>query len=404
MSDLILPDALVDHSPGGGSIVILVMDGVGGLPHSEHGKTELEVADTPHLDALAARSSLGLQIPVGQGITAGSGPGHLALFGYDPLDYQIGRGALSALGVGFDLRPGDVAIRLNLATLDGEGNVVDRRAGRPSDAEGARVVEKVAAALTVSGGVEAFIQHEKEHRAVLILRGEGLDADVEDTDPQETGVPPRPARARSAGAEATAEVVQEILGQAKQILRDEVAINAFLARGFARYQVYPSLSERFGLNSIAIARYPMYRGVARLVGMTVDAVPADNEETVALYGRYHGAFDYYFLHFKATDSRGEDGDFDAKVAAIEAIDTLLPDIVSLEPDVLVVTGDHSTPATYGAHSWHSVPVLIASRWARPTGTSFGEQECRGGDLGVVRGCELMALALAHAGRLAKFGA
>lgn len=398
------PDSLVETGVKGKKIVLFVLDGLGGLPHPDTGMTELETARTPNLDELAGRSSLGALVPVAPGIAPGSGPGHLSLFGYDPVRYAIGRGALSALGVGFDLRPGDLAARLNLATLDGEGRIVDRRAGRPTDAEGRRIVEKARASLFPPEGVEVFLEHEKEHRAVLVLRGRGLEAQLGDTDPQQVGVPPEPVRALDEGSLRSASLVEQALAQIRESIRDEPVVNGVLARGFAAFEGYPSFLERFGLRALAIAQYPMYRGVARLVGMEVKEIPGTPAELVDLLSAHFQAYDFFFLHFKYTDSRGEDGDFRAKVDAIESVDALIPGISRLEPEVLIVTGDHSTPATFGAHSWHAVPVLLASPWARPTGTAFGESECRKGDLGTFEGKHLMTLALAHAGRLAKFGA
>ena len=399
-----LPDSLANTVAGAGSIVLVVMDGLGGLPHPDTGRTELESASTPNLDALAASGSLGMLDLVAPGITPGSGPGHLSLFGYDPIESLIGRGVLSALGVGFELERGDIAARVNLATVSQDGTVTDRRAGRPSDAEGRRIVEAVQNSLRSPDSVEVTLLHEKEHRAVLILRGDGLAGELSDTDPQRTGLAPHPVSALATGSEATAEIVRGLLDQVGDILADEPGANQFLVRGFAQYDAYPSFEERYGLRAIALAKYPMYRGVARLVGMSVDGMPDTAAETVSMLGDAYGAYDFYFVHFKDTDTRGHDGDFAGKVAAIEEIDGLLPGITVLDPDVLIVTGDHSTPATYGEHSWHSVPVVIHSRWARPTGGSFGETSCRLGDLGTFHGNDLMSLALAHARRLEKYGA
>jgi len=404
MSTIRFPDALVERGVEGKKIVLFVMDGLGGLPHPETGLTELETARTPVMDHLARTSSLGSLIPVSPGVTPGSGPGHLSLFGYDPAEHLVGRGALSALGVGFALGAGDLAARLNLATLDSEGTIQDRRAGRPSDQEGRRVVEKVRARLAAPHGVEIFLEHEKEHRAVLILRGPGLEADLSDTDPQEVGVPPLPVRALNPRSQRSASLVQGVLDQIREILRDEERITGVLARGFASYEGFPTFQDRFGLRALAIAQYPMYRGVARLVGMDVREVPKDPDELPDILEAHFHEYDFFFLHFKYTDSRGEDGDFDAKVKAIEAVDPLVERVQALGPEVLIVTGDHSTPAAFKAHSWHAVPVLLASPWGRPTGGSFGETQCRGGDLGTFEGKHLMALALAHAGRMAKFGA
>ena len=404
MSDLILPDDQV-HRGHHTRIVLVVLDGLGGLPHeASGGLTELEAARTPNLDALADRSSLGVIDPVGPGITPGSGPGHLSLFGYDPTRYVIGRGVLSALGVGIDLQAGDLAARLNLATFDADGRVADRRAGRPTDAQGRRVVDELMSSLRQPRGYDVSLTHEKEHRVVLLIRGEGLGADLTDTDPLEEGVPDLKCEATAPGSERAAELVRDFLKQAREILADEPVLNGFLARGFATYERIPTLQERFGLDAAAFAKYPMYRGVAKLVGMKVPGIPADVDETVSQYLKSGPAHGFSFIHFKDTDTRGHDGDFDGKVAAIEEVDALVPRILDTQPDVLIVTGDHSTPAVYKEHSWHAVPVLLASKWARPTGGGFGESACRRGDLGRFNGPGLMALALAHAGRLVKFGA
>lgn len=403
MSDLIFPDSLVSPA-GGGRIVLLVLDGLGGLPHPETGLTELEAARTPTMDELASRSSLGRLIPVAPGVTPGSGPGHLGLFGYDPSHYVIGRGVLSALGVGFELQPGDVAARLNMATLDGAGNIVDRRAGRPSDDVARAVVERVSRELDAPEGVEVFLRHEKEHRAVLILRGAGLHGGVGDTDPQATGVPPLAAEALHPDARDTARALQSVLDQVREILAGESPVNAFTARGVATYEAPPSFKERFGLRAAAVAKYPMYRGVARLVGMEIPGIPGTDDEAVEMAVGCAREYDFTFLHFKAPDARGEDGDFDAKVRAIEEGDGQVARLLEAEPDVLMVTGDHSTPAAMQSHSWHAVPLLLHSRYARPSSDQFGESACRGGDVGTMESRHLISLALAHAGRLEKFGA
>lgn len=398
-----LPDDLVE--PADSKIVFLILDGLGGLPHPDTGLTELETASTPNLDRLAARSAVGLARPLTPGVAPGSGPGHLALFGYDPVKYNIGRGVLSALGVGFELEDGDVAVRLNFATLDGEGRIVDRRAGRPSDAENRRLVERLRAEVEAPAGVEVFWESEKEHRVVLILRGADLSAALSDTDPQQTGVPLLRVEPLEPGAEHAAVVVQQVLDRANEVLRDEAKANAVLARGYGEYRRYPSFQERYKLRALSIARYPMYRGVARLLGMELQPTPESDEASITALAERYAEFDFFFIHVKAMDARGEDGDFAGKVAAIEAADSLIPRILELEPDVLLVTGDHSTPATYRAHSWHPVPVLLASRWTRSVPVSgFGERECLRGELGIIPTVHLMSLALAHAGRLAKFGA
>lgn len=398
-----LPDDLVEGS--GGRIILAVLDGLGGLPDPSTGKTELESAVKRNLDRIAATASLGLHQPVAPGVTPGSGPGHLALFGYDPLRWNIGRGVLSALGVGFALREGDLATRLNFATLDKDGRITDRRAGRPSDDQNKRLVGKLRERVRAPAGAELFFESEKEHRAVMILRGAGLSPDLEDTDPQETGVPPLAVKASTRAAEPTAQLVQQVLDSGRAALADEPKANALLARGFAAYGRYPTMQERYKLHCLAIAKYPMYRGVARLVGMAAHDEPASDEQSVQLLASKYDQYDFHFIHFKAVDSRGEDGDFAGKVKAIEAVDPLIGELDALNPDVLIVTGDHSTPSHLRAHSWHAVPVLIKSQWTRPDqDAGFGERACARGELGVFATMHLMSLALAHAGRLAKFGA
>lgn len=391
---------LVDN---GSKIVLVVVDGLGGMADELHG-TELEEAATPNLDRLAAEGLTGLLEPVGPGITPGSGPGHLALFGYDPFAYQLGRGALSAAGLDFALRPGDVAARGNLCTLDPEGRVVDRRAGRVPDEEARRAVARLQEAVRVPG-VEVFFRHERQHRLLVVLRGKGLDPRVADTDPQAVGVPPRPPRALHPEAERTARAVATLLEEARRALAGEPRANGLLLRGFDSHRELPPFPERYGLRAAALAVYPMYRGVARLVGMEVVGAPEDLREQVELLGKHWDEADFFFFHHKDADSAGEDGDRARKVAAIERLDAVLPDVLALEPDVLAVTGDHATPSQLAAHSWHPVPVVI---WGRRAGRDevnrFGERWCLRGGLGRRPSTELMPLLLATAGRLAKFGA
>lgn len=392
--------------PEGGTIVYLVMDGLGGLADAEHGGTELQVAHIPNLDALAARSSCGVLDIVGPGITPGSGPGHLALFGYDPFTYSIGRGVLAALGIDFDLQEGDVAARVNFATLDDHGHIADRRAGRIDTRTNQRLCQQITQAVSLSFGGEYFFETVSEHRAVLILRGAGLSGAIADTDPQRTGTPPLAPQPRMDEAAHTAQIVRSFVQQVRDILADEPEANGILLRGFEQYHPIPPLSERFHLSGVCLADYPMYRGVSRLLGMHVPPPPGGLEARFeALRACYGKTYSFYFLHVKQTDSLGEDGDFDAKVQSIEAVDRLLPQLLDLEPDVLVVTADHSTPAVMGSHSWHPVPTLLHARTARLDDvTTFDEVACVRGALGLRPGLHLMGLALAHAGRLAKYGA
>lgn len=384
-------------------IVLVVVDGLGGMADEEH-PTELEEASTPHLDRLASRGVTGLLDPVGPGITPGSGPGHLALFGYDPLQHELGRGALSAAGLGFDLQPGDVAARANLCTLDGDGNVTDRRAGRPSDDDGRRVVERLQHEVRVPD-VELFFRHERQHRVLVVVRGEGLDPRVTDTDPQATGVPPLEPRPLDPAARKMADVAMRLQEEARRVLTEESSANGLLLRGFDSRRNLPAFGERYGLRAAAVAVYPMYRGIAHLLGMEVLGPPADLPDQIDLLRKSWEDLDFFFLHHKDADSAGEDGDRPGKIAAIERFDDAVPDLLALEPDVIAVTGDHSTPSQMAAHSWHPVPLLL---WGRRSGRDdverFGERWCRLGGLGRRPSVELMPIVLATAGRLAKYGA
>lgn len=390
----------------GGTIVYVVIDGVSGLPDPEQGGTELQVACTPNLDRLAKEASCGLLEVVGPGITPGSGPGHMALFGYDPLRYHIGRGVLSALGIDFDLREGDVAARVNFATVDSEGKVVDRRAGRIGSDTNRRLCSKIREGITLNDVSSFFLETVSEHRAVLILRGPGLEGNLHDTDPQQTGMLPLDPEPLDEESEKTAALVRSFIDQARDILSDENQANMILLRGFQRYEVFPSLKKRFCLQGLCIAEYPMYRGLSRLIGMEIAGPPKDLDSSFdTLKNRYGDGHSFYFLHIKKTDSSGEDGDFDRKVQAIEKVDQLMPVIANLNPDVLVVTADHSTPAVMAAHSWHPVPAMIRSQIARGDEVDrFDEYACSRGVLGMRPGIHLMGLALAHAGRLSKYGA
>lgn len=387
-------------------IVYLIIDGVGGLAPPERGQSELQAAHLPNLDDLAARSATGLLEIVGPGITPGSGPGHLSLFGYDPLQYTVGRGVLAALGTEFPLQNADVPARVNFATIDEQGNLVDRRAGRISNETNERLCAKVRENIHLDFDGEVFFQKVKEYRALLVLRGEGLSGDVADTDPQQSGVPPLEPHATRPAGERTAAVVKAFVDQVREILADEYPANMILLRGFDRYESFPSITERFKLRGLSIADYPMYRGVSRLIGMELYPLIGDMAGRFdVLEAEYGNKYDFYFLHVKQADARGEDGDFDAKVKVLEEVDALVPRLTALDPDVLIVTGDHSTPCALRSHSWHPVPVILHSRYARVDDVErYDEYACARGSLGLRPGVHLMALALAHAGRLAKYGA
>jgi len=387
----------------GSKIVMLVADGLGGLPMTPGGLTELETAKTPNLNALAALGVQGASIPVKPGIAPGSGPGHLGLFGYDPLQYKIGRGALEATGIGFALKDGDVAIRCNFCTIDASGKITDRRAGRISSEESAPIA--VSLRQIKIPGVEIFVEPVKEHRFVVVFRAPGLGGNVADTDPQKTGVPPLDPVAQDAASQRTAEIAKEFLAQAKKILAGHPKANFHTMRGFANKPTLPSYREVYGLRAAAIAVYPMYKGLASLVGMDIVGTAQTLDEQVDTLEKAWGDYDFFFLHYKYTDSTGEDGNFDAKVARIEELDAAMPRITKLKPDVLIVTGDHSTPSYLKSHSWHPVPTLLVSDCCRPDPhRAFNESTCITGGLGHFEAQYLMPLALSNAGRMGKYGA
>lgn len=384
-------------------IVLLVIDGLGGLPHSQTGKTELETANTPTLDQLAAKGICGLIDPVSPGITPGSAPGHLALFGYNPISFNIGRGVLEAVGIDFDLEPGDIAARGNFCTIDETGLVTDRRAGRISTQKCTELCRLLDG--QVIDQAKLLVRPVKEHRLVVVFRGDKLVADISDSDPQQTGVSPQTVTAASPEAERMAGIANQFVAQAKMTLAEHYPANMVLLRGFSIRPHFPTMGEVFRLKPAAIASYPMYRGLAKLVGMEVLDTGTTIEAEFNTLKQNYTNYDFFFLHIKATDSAGEDGDFDRKVRVIEEVDNALPGLISMEPDVIVVSGDHSTPALLGGHSWHPVPFLLYSKWCRRDRVSeFSESACVSGGLGRFPATQVMSLAMANALKLNKFGA
>ena len=390
--------------PNTSKIVLLLLDGLGGVPIHSGGQTELETAHTPHMDALAAEGICGLHDPIGPGITPGSGPSHLALFGYDPVSHQIGRGVLEALGIGFDLQPQDMAARGNFCTVDENGLITDRRAGRISTE---RSIELIELLRTISlPDVEVFVEPVKDYRLVLVLRGEELSGPLTETDPQKLGAAPLPVEALSPEAERAADLFNQWIGKARDILANLHPANMVTLRGLDKNPGLPSMEQVYGLRAAAIAGYPMYRGVSKLVGMEVLPTGDTIQEELDTLKAHWADYDFFFFHVKKTDSAGEDGNFDQKVALVEEADRLLvPAIRELEPDVLIITGDHSTPALLRAHSWHPVPFLLYSRYCRHDDVQeFSERACARGALGRFPATDIMPLAMANALRLTKFGA
>jgi 2,3-bisphosphoglycerate-independent phosphoglycerate mutase len=389
--------------PNTTKIVMLSLDGLGGLPKPESGRSELETAFLPELAGLATEAACGLLRHVGPGITPGSGPGHLGLFGYDPIRHQVGRGVLEALGIEFALRAGDVAARGNFCTVDRAGLITDRRAGRIPTDECIRLTEQLRSIHLP--GVEVFVEPVKEHRFVLVLRGEGLSGRLGETDPQQLGKAPVPVAPLEAAAAKTADLVNRFIAEAQRLLAREPAANMVLLRGFDLLPDLPQFPRIFQMRAAAIAAYPMYRGLARLVGMDVLKTGATFADEIATLREHWNAYDFFFVHYKDTDKAGEDGNFDAKVHALERFDAFVPEVRALRPDVIVVTGDHATPSILAAHGWQPVPVLVRSAYAGADPvTSFDERSCAGGTLGLLPAHHLMPIVMANALRLTKFGA
>ena len=383
-------------------IVLFVIDGLGGLPHPQTGKAELETAKMPHLDALAFESSLGLIDPVLPGITPGSGPGHLAIFGYDPVKYLIKRGIIEALGIDLPVESGDILARGNFCTIEGSGVITDRRAGRLPTEENARLCQKLNELHLVEA--EASFYPVQDYRLVLRLRGEGLSDDLTESDPGRVGDFPLEVKPLSPRASRTAEMVNHLLQEAQEALRGQDPANMILLRGFSQLPHVPLLSQLFKVDPAALAIYPMYRGLARALGMKVLPCGASFAEEVEALAQHWNEHDFFYLHFKGTDSAGEDGDFDRKVRALEEVDASLAMLLELNPDVLVITGDHSSPSLLKGHSWHPVPLLIRSRYCFPDHLRFTERDCARGSLGRFPATQILPLAMAHALKLAKFGA
>lgn len=384
-------------------ILLCVLDGLGGLP-GVNGRTELEDASTPNLDKLAKYSDLGLSIPIEQGITPGSGPGHLALFGYDPLSYQIGRGALEATGIEFELQDTDLAARGNFCTVDDSGNIIDRRAGRIATEICESLSQKIESAINING-YQVFIKPVKEHRFILVIRGKGLSDQISETDPQITGVPPKIVSSMNEDAVNTSKIVNSVVLQAIAVIKNEDQANSLTLRGWSFKPTMPNFEDTWGVRAAAIAAYPMYRGLANIVGMDVLQTGVTIDDEIKTLENNWQNYDFFFLHYKKTDTYGEDGNFSAKKSAIEYYDKLVPKLIALKPDVIIFTGDHSSPAVMAGHSWHPVPLLLSSPYVRRNNhSSFSELECRLGNVGMIYAKNLMPLAFAHAGRLAKYGA
>lgn len=386
-------------------VIFLILDGLGDIPNQGYSYlTPLEAAKKPNMDGLAQRSGiLGRIIPVDIGITPGSGPGHLSLFGYDPLEYEIGRGALEVLGLNMELKEGDLAARANFCTIK-DGIVIDRRAGRIPTEETIRLCKRIEESIKEIDGVKVYIRPGKSHRFAIIFRGALLSDQLTDADPHKDNRPYVYTSPKVKEAEFSSNIVNTFIKMAQELLKAEEVANGVLLRGFSGKPKIPPFSESYGLDALAIATYPMYRGIAKVIGMTVKEEPKDYEEMVRILKDNYLNYQFFFMHIKETDLAGEDGNFQAKVAAIEEVDRIIPAIYGLDPQVLVITGDHSTPCLLKGHSWHPVPLLIVTKTGETDGLSFHERHCLKGSIGTIYSKQLMPLALAHGLRLDKYGA
>ncbi|MCK9265771.1 2,3-bisphosphoglycerate-independent phosphoglycerate mutase [bacterium] len=399
----ILPDIIKKND---NKILLVVLDGIGGFPHSVTGKTELETAKKPNLDRFATEGSCGTLTPVLKGITPGSGPGHVGLFGYDPLETLIGRGTLECLGIGINLGKNDVAIRGNFATIDENNIVTDRRAGRIPTEENSKIVSILSEKIKEISGVKIFIQTVKEHRCAIVLQGEGLGPNVSENDPQKEGLPLKPLKALDTASEKTALVLKELQEKVIEVLKNvDTKAKTLLLRGISQLPNIHSFNDKYKLNGVCIAAYPMYKGISKVLGMDVaDAGETVEEEFETLFELYD-KYDFFFFHIKKTDSYGEDGNFEAKVKTIEDIDSKIWQLRNLKFESIAITGDHSTPSMMKGHSWHPVPLIVKSPNSIPDGVKhFTERECAKGILGNMYSKELMYILLACAFKLDKFGA
>ena len=384
-------------------IVMVVVDGLGGMPHPDYGKSELEFADIPLLDTLGSTSSVGATIPVAPGITPGSGPGHMALFGYNPVKYLLGRGILEGVGIGADIAQGDIAARGNFCVLDTEGSIVDRRAGR-LDTETCKALCSKLNEIQLDG-VDFDVYPVMDYRFVLVLKGENLSPNISETDPQVEGVIPLLSQPFNSEAQVTANFIKEFVLKATELLGSaDSSANGILLRGFSSLPTLPDFGNQYALNPAAIAAYPMYRGLAGLIGMDIlESGQTFENEIDVLEDNFHQGYDFFFLHYKPADSAGEDGDFLAKVSQLENFNRDIQRVIDLNPDVLVICGDHSTPSFTASHSWHPVPFMINSQYSEGTSEVFTEKACRTGAIGTIQAEQLMFQVLAHAGKLKKFG-
>ncbi len=397
LKDLIRPHA--------GRILLVVADGLGGAPNGD-GVTEMEMARRTHLDELASKSSLGLTDPIETGVTPGSVPAHLALFGYDPHEFWVGRGAVEARGLDLKLMREDLCIRANFCTIDRKtGIVTDRRAGRIPTAKNEELVARIQSAMRKIDGIEVMVHSGMDYRFVVVLRGTGLSTKLGESDPEKEGLRPRPITALTWRAERTSEVINEFLKKATELIKDEEKANYILLRGYAKPPDLEPINDRYWVRAACVAVYPAYKGLARILGMDVLDCGDTWESELNAVEQNLDRYDFFFLHLKELDKLGEDGNFARKVEQLGKLDSLVPRITKMGFDVIVITGDHSTPAVLKAHSWHPNPFLLWSPWVRREGKAeFTERGCARGQLGRMSALEVMPLVLANARKLAKFGA
>jgi len=398
--------------------LLLICDGLGDRPSIE-GKTPLQAANTPYLDEISKEGINGLMDTISPGIVPGSDTAHLAILGYDPYKYYPGRGVFEALGADMELCEGDVAFRANFATVDDKMRIIDRRAGR----KGSKDLAEALNGLEIDHTKIKFT-NTTEHRCALVLKGENLSKAVSDVDTHEAGSEVKKCVPLEEGEKElkTANIVNEFVSQSYDILnehpvnkerreRGELPANIILLRGAGSYGEVSAMKDRFGFGAACIAGASLYKGVAKYLGMVV--VPVEGATGIADTNLNNKAeatlhalekHDFVFLHVKATDSMGHDGDFEGKKYMISRIDKELVARIKDVDAYITVTADHSTPVSIKRHSSDPVPIVIKGEGVRKDGiTKFDEVSAASGGLGRIRGVDLMPILSDFMGFYTMFG-
>ncbi|MCK4443355.1 MAG: 2,3-bisphosphoglycerate-independent phosphoglycerate mutase [Thermoplasmata archaeon] len=403
-------------------ILLIILDGMADRPVAVLGsKTPLQAANTPNMDWFAKNGMCGQMDPIAPGVRPGSDTSHLAILGYNPHEVYTGRGPFEAAGVGLPMEHGDIAFRCNFGTIDADGTVRDRRAGRIR--KGTSEIARDLDGMPIEG-VKVIFKEATEHRAVLILRGDGLSPKVTDVDPHAVGVKYHECEALEPEAGRTAEIVNEFVERSREILADhevnkkrlkegDFPANIILPRGSGVFPHLDSLEERFGIRSAAICGVTLIKGICRVAGMKildVDGATGGLDTDMIAKGKAAiealESYDFVFLNVKAPDICGHDGDPEGKVKVAERLDMMMSFIrKELRNDVIMaVTSDHSTPVSVRDHAGDSVPLIVYGKDIRVDEvSSYDEISVTKGILGRIRGSDLIHILLDQSGRAEKFG-